>query len=155
MFSVPFLRKKCLGKDLVKLQQLSWALFGLLESYDLGPVQLCGFLAAPETALGIDIVKSWCDIWNCPCPCLHGFLCFPAPASKSRRADLHWTGKSWHCSLRKLATAVKFSFAVEVTFMRSYFLFKEQIQLVTSYLEALIFSLTGKWKIISKQDTVL
>lgn len=52
MFNVPFLRKS-LGKT-----SRAFLSFGLLESFDLGPVHLHGFLAAPETALGTDAVKS-------------------------------------------------------------------------------------------------
>lgn len=86
------------------------------------------------------------DIWNFPCSCsmVSWLPCHYHQMGK--QVNLHWTGQSWNSSLRKLATAVKSFFAVEVIFTMSSFLFKEQIQLITSNPEALILSLTTRWE---------
>lgn len=110
------------------------------------PCSVVWFHLSLEKQLLASMQLSPCGIGNFPCWCsmVSWLPCHYHQAG--RQVNLHWTGQSWNYSLRKLATAVKSFFAVEVIFMMSSFLFKEQIRLITSNPEALILSLSGRWK---------
>lgn len=139
------------GKVLVKLQELSWALVcwrALIWALFTSMV----FWLPQKLPLALMQLKVWhLRLSLSLSPWL---LCFPAPASK-------WAEEQIYIALGNHGTVpwgnwlLLWNFPLLSKSPLWGALFKEQMQLINSYLEALISSLTGKWKIISKQDMVL